>query len=625
MPNWEMWPIEWADGAFVLHNWINTLYIPPLQTPGLPAEAARASWPDDARIQPGLNILIGPETTTYDFAWYHCGASTPITFPEGIQADLYVRRGGVSDSITATVALGGGGVSTSLYSYTTTLKSFRATFCDNLPWHTDIAGDLDLPWPADVVVPLTDMRLDAKGCVASSAVREAPLTLGYWQTTLHPTAAEFRPHDAPPPTHLLWLLGKVDVPHLSTSPTVGSELEPIPLETSLMPDGTFNAFHLVYDQAHYGFDGFDFLLSEVRLNDWTRTAVEPPEWQAAATLAKPPLCGDDPFDRGSRGFVALAGNLVVPYFGTLEGPSTARPELRVLGWDDYVGFTERPKAKRVWDLLVAEHPYDFDLVYAHHHTLHTGIFVDFRQDDFTVVNFDSAAVVSPTQTGIYLGLSSGTAALRALAETTITPLPAALEDPLRSTMVQQWVPKIWNNPSLGEKYVAVLEQIWDDAYHFTATTAQINGLGEDIPDEPEGGRTADCLHLVRGPQPEEEPMDRAHRSPELRDQPQRRLHPLRQEHRHSGGRLRRGQWRCHPVAESGAKTPGRRRDLVRSELRSDGDQAGRSGLRRRGGHRLPGRVGGRRLRWGAVGWGVPGRRRDAECDARGDGLCRSAG
>lgn len=494
MPNWEMWPILWAGGAFDLRNWINTLYIPPLQTPGLPAEAAQASHPDDPLIQPGLNINIGPETSTYDFTWYHCDARTPITFPEGIQTDLYVRRGGVSDSITATIELGGGGVSTSLYGYTTTLKTFRATFCDNLPWHTDIAGDLDLPWPADVIVPLTDMRLSTKGCVASSAVREAPLTLGYWQTTLHPTAAEFRPHDAPPPTHLLWLLGKVDVPHLSTSGTLGSELEPIPLETSFMPDGTFHAFHLVYDQAHYGFDGFDFLLSEVRLNDWTPTAVEPPEWQAAATLAEPPLCGDDPFD--SRGFVALAGNLIVPYFGTLEGPSGARPELRVLGWDDYVGFTERPKAKRIWDLLVTEHTYDFDPVYAHHHTLHTGIFVDFRQDDFEVVNFDSAAVISPTQTGIYLGLSSGTAALRALAETTITPLPATLADPLRSTMVQQWVPKIWGDTVLGEQYVDVLEQIWDDTYHFTATTTKINGLGEDIPDEPEGGRTAEWLERV---------------------------------------------------------------------------------------------------------------------------------
>jgi len=494
MPDWTMWPIQWADGAFVLRNWINTLYIPPLQTPGLPAEAAQASWPDDPHIQPGLNIIIGPETTTYDFTWYHCEARTPITFPEGIQADLYVRRGGVSDSITATIALGGGGVSTSLYSYTTTLKSFRATFCDNLPWDTDIAGDLDLPWPADVVVPLTDMHLSAKGCVDSSAVRDAPLTLGYWQATLHPTAAEFRPHDAPPPTRLLWLLGKVDVPHLALSRAVGTELEPIPLETSFMPDGVFNAFHLVYDQAHYGFDGFDFLLSEMRLNDWMPTAVEPPEWQAFATLAEPPLCGDDPFD--SRGFVALAGNLIVPYFGTLEGPSAAQPELRVLGWDDYVGFTERPKAKRIWDLLVAEHTYDFDLVYAHHHTLHTGIFVDFRQDDFTVVNFDSAAVISPTQTGIYLGLSSGTAALRALAETTITPLPATLADPLRSTMVQQWVPKIWNDTVLGEQYVDVLEQIWDGTYHFTATTAQINSLGKDVPDEPTGGRTAEWLERV---------------------------------------------------------------------------------------------------------------------------------
>ncbi len=32
------------------------------------------------------------------------------------------------------------------------------------------------------------MRLSAKGCVVLSVVREAPITVGYWQTMIHPTA-----------------------------------------------------------------------------------------------------------------------------------------------------------------------------------------------------------------------------------------------------------------------------------------------------------------------------------------------------------------------------------------------------------------------------------------------------
>ena len=66
-----------------------------------------ADWVDDARIQPGLNRVTDPGESV-SFSWRNCGSGMPVTFPDGVEADMYVRRGGVSDFITATIPLGSG-------------------------------------------------------------------------------------------------------------------------------------------------------------------------------------------------------------------------------------------------------------------------------------------------------------------------------------------------------------------------------------------------------------------------------------------------------------------------------------------------------------------------------------
>lgn len=494
---WEIMPIQWMAGNFVLRNWQNTLYIAPLQTAMLPAGQAYASPAADTRIQPGLNVVTDPGEQVNDFAWYHCDSdsSPPIRFPEGVTADLHLRRSGVSDYISATIPLEDG-VGVSLYGYTTTLKTFRMAFCHNVRGDSDVEGDVDLPWPADVIVPLIDMQLDSQACVESSSVREEPLTLRYWHIDLHPTSAAFIKENETDPTWL-WIYGALDVPHLTLAreetPT------PIPLGIGFTPQGVFHKLQLSPDHAHYSFDGFDWLMESLRLSDWHSITPEEPGWIPAATLASPPEWTGRPGSSDNEvyeGFLGLTGKLIVPYFSTVESKSGLAPELRVLGWENYVGFTQRPVAKRIWDLVVTDHTFDFDLFYTQAYTGYRGAFVGFRQDDWKVVKWDSGVVIAPDDTGIYLGLSSGAAILRAIAELQVAQLPSVLAGDLYTTMSAEWVPRIWDKAieaeyaQLGPQYLSVLTKIWDSTYPYTQTTERINDkLQDNMPDDPTGGKT----------------------------------------------------------------------------------------------------------------------------------------
>ena len=106
-----------------------------------------------------------------------------IRFPDGVSTDLYLRRGGVSDHVSATIPVTNP-VGTTLHGYTATLKTFRVSFCDNSIHDRDVSGDFDLPWPADVIIPTYDMNINPDtACVESAKVREDadPLLLAYWQ------------------------------------------------------------------------------------------------------------------------------------------------------------------------------------------------------------------------------------------------------------------------------------------------------------------------------------------------------------------------------------------------------------------------------------------------------------
>ncbi|NIA09846.1 MAG: hypothetical protein GWP10_08980, partial [Nitrospiraceae bacterium] len=280
--------ISWLNGL-TLQNTDYELYIPPLQSTRYPWKDAL--WPtgeharsDGKRLESGLNLRT---TDNAHLVWSGCSTNGPITFPNGVTADLYIRRGGVSDLVQAHIPTGSP-MSVELDGYQTRLQSFTLVFFDNALYDQDFSGDFYLPGPSDVLIPFRDATLDAGACIQSADVVVTSITPKYWQTTLHPDALEFRepgPDPTAPGTRGLWLIGGVDVPHMAPADAT-EEVAAIPLETAFKPNGEFYEITPQYDRVNYLLDGFAYLLSGVRLSDWA--SHEAPAWDAHATLASPP-------------------------------------------------------------------------------------------------------------------------------------------------------------------------------------------------------------------------------------------------------------------------------------------------------------------------------------------------
>ncbi len=493
--------ISWLNHGLTLQNSIYELYIPPIQSTRLPWEDAL--WPtqeyassDGMRLESGLNLRT---TDGAQLVWSDCSTNGPTTFPESVAADLYIRRSGVSDLLQAYIPTGSP-MSMRLDGYQTRLQSFTLVFFDNMLYDQDISGSYYLPFPADALIPFRNAILDESACILSAEVMATNIHLKYWEVTLHPDALEFRPPDPDPSTpgeRGLWLIGGVEVPHMAPVDN-GKEVAAIPLETAFRPSGEFYEIRLQYDEVNYLLDGFVYLLSGVRLSDWSTR--EPPNWDSSANLDQPPPGAWD-----EHGFVQVDGRMAVPIFGTLVARGTDDPpHVYVLGWDDYVGFSTPVQAKRTWTLLT-DITWDFTLVYAQQPDHAQGTFVGFRHDDLYVVEMDQALVLSSIMMtvenkprfDIFLGLSSGAAALRALAETKQIAATDTYTD-VRST-IEAWRDQRF--PDMNDTYVDFLGTLWDKYKdtNYTNTTAVIDSLKDkDIPlppDAPLAGGTKDWLDV----------------------------------------------------------------------------------------------------------------------------------
>lgn len=500
---WNGFRLRPTDGTY-------ELYIPPIQTADLPQGDAVGDWSANANVQPGLNVRTA--MATVDFGWWPCtdpATEPPLDLGGTPVVDIYLRRGGVSDTVEVR-NLPPGGVPLDLYGYDVTLTSFGFSFYDNHEYDSNTNGELFLGGPSRVDLPLNGMITDANGCVIRAQPGAANVILDYWQVMLNLDGVEFRDEPSAPGGKLLWLLGSLAVPHVgplgSDDPTA---MTPVPLEASFNPDGTFHRFNLIQTAVHFTLDGFDWVLEGIRLSNWsTRPEFrERPSWDPAANLASPPVCFPlDPFDPDSpcvyrHGFVEMVGKMAVPFFGTVrQADDDPTLKLQVMVKENYVGFVKRPKAERQWT-VVTDIKFGYDLVYAHHHEAvhHRAIFTGFRKDDIKVLKVDSALVLDPRLpegqglSTVYLGLSSGVAALRGLAELTQPTLPVTLTASLSETMQTAWFPKLAGQDGPPDaKYLDLVATVWPTitvAGGYTQTTQVLNSLGASIPDEPSGGET----------------------------------------------------------------------------------------------------------------------------------------
>ncbi|HOU11976.1 MAG TPA: hypothetical protein PKZ84_02585 [Anaerolineae bacterium] len=502
--------VAWLNSGFKLFAGDWELYLGELSTRGRPHQAMWATRPSDLRdvglsqlaeIEPGLNRRLSSAQLYFG----NCAGPSAI-FDAAL--NTYVRQGGVSQRQKAKIIAP---VSLPIHGYDASLDNLEFEWLDNYIFDRNATGWLNLPAPPNVSLRLVNLWFNPiDGCIDGGMVPpgQAAKTLQYWQIDARFKSVEFRRplgtadqknqyHDA-----MLWAQTAISLPHVTPPGAVGPAA--VNTDISFYPTGEFYSATLLYNRPDFTLDGFPFLLEGFQLNNvpfdpWTFPYFYPggaaPLWNADATAVNPPAN-----NWNQRGFVELKGAIITPYFGPLQGPaSQPRPNIFVLGWDPYMGFTSTLRAEKVWvDLDLVKITFDYDkLVYAYDAEAQRGMFAGFKNyklvpDDVVpplpseaqVLNLDTGVVMEPDLLGVYLGQASAIASARALAEHQNLPLGS----PPDANTLSVWYAKLAVvNPVT---YTTLLNNVWSTygARTYTDTVAVLNDYelapNTNLPDDP---------------------------------------------------------------------------------------------------------------------------------------------
>jgi len=495
--------VAWLQNGFRLFAGDWELYLGRLTSAGRPHLEMWATRPGDTRdvglaqpaeIEAGLNRRLANTQLFYS----NCSGPS-ATFNAAV--NTYARRGGLSQRQKAKLLAP---VPMPIHGYDASLDNMELEWLDNFVFDRNATADLRLPFPPSVTLRLVNLWFNQNtGCIDGGTVPpgQAGKTLRYWELGARFRSAEFRAqpsgwtqqgpyHDA-----MLWAQTAISLPHVS--PPGATQPAAVNVDLSFYPNGDFYSATLLYDRADFTFDGFPFLIEGFQLNNtarwdpWVFPVFYPggagPIWEPAANTTAPPTN-----NWNQRGFVELKGALIAPYFGPLKGPAgRPRPNLFVLGWDNYVGFSDTVRAEKVWvDLNVVKLVWDYDrLVYAQHPASGRGMFAGFENyklvpdgvipplpGEAQVLNLDTGVVIEPDRLGVYLGQAAGIALYRALAEQTALPLGS----PPSAPTLTAWGGKLalLNVTS----YTQLLNNVWSlyGARTYLDTVAVLNDY-EDAP------------------------------------------------------------------------------------------------------------------------------------------------
>lgn len=523
--------IRWdAFSAPALPNGSWTLYTGAITTPDRPASheggvARSVMWrpspvgatpvpiPGGALpglLEPGLNRRLAGATMD----WNNCGSSARFS---NVAMDAYLRLGGLTQR---TIPLFAPGSSMTIHGYTFIPTRFDMQFLDSALLERDLSGVLDLPFPSNIEVPLTEIWLT--GDIDNPAAGEAAClgggsipadaqqqTFDYWEAQARLSSAEFR--QAPAPT-AVWFLGELtNIPHLA----VGNGAAELPAELAVQPDGNFRAVAMAYDRPDYRFQGFPYLLERLRLSDWLGNGRgEAPAWEVSATTlpSAPPAA-----TWSTSGFVGLNGVAVAPYFGPIAvAPGPAGDTHAVMPWaPNLTGFAGRPGVSKEWvKLRRVNITFDYDrLVHTYDPATRRGRYVGFKgysfvpdslalpipaglgaiPDPLRMIQLDTGVVIEPDTTGVYLGLSSGVAAFRALMPNAAAAVPDA-------ATLNLWASRMGINGTATPVYRNQLALAWAQraGFAYAETTDVLDDLSDEnvqnlIDEEYVGGRTGGLL------------------------------------------------------------------------------------------------------------------------------------
>ena len=545
--------VDWDAFAIPAAGW--DFYQGALTTPGLPAMhdgsgiARSIMWaahptnatpvviPDGVlpgEMEPGFNR----RSTAATLAWANCNDTAIF---DNVSMDSYLRRSGITQRH---IPLYSEGAQMTVNGYQFRPERFDLHFLDNALLESNIDGFVHLPFPSNVDVHLVDIWLTGNvndpgagemACIGGGRIPagEQDHTLDYWDVDTRFEVAEFRQELGG--DTVLWFQGDIrNLVHL----TLYNGDAVLPAELAFDPDGNFHDDPRngpKYDRGDYRFQRFPYLMERLRLSNYAPANGEAPVWNAdATTIAQP-----DAATWNTDGFVGLRGVPVAPYFGPLfiDPEGADADQIVMAAWDETVtGFAAQPRVSKEWVKVARVRiTFDYDhLVHVYDAAADAGLFVGFKDYRFVpdrylefpnvpdpvqeiadldkvedqlkrlqVIQLDTGTVISPTATGVYLGLSAGVAPLRAIAEARNVNGTGDMDD---------WAAKLAINTTATGVYIDQLGILAANVgnFAFEETTAALDELSDiavthllDV--ENVGGRTQGLLaekginiHRLRG-------------------------------------------------------------------------------------------------------------------------------
>lgn len=302
-------------------------------TASMPAHVAWLPLPlgNGTEYDPGLNLI--DLQGQFEF-----GCFTPNTFNGGL--DLYVRRGGVSDALSADVA----GQTYGYAGFQAQFGTLDLAFQDNalLIPPANIAFTLTLPYPSRVTLPLTVAHLHADCRAELIAPANTTATHAYWNfehTILQGTI------DPATPGELTIFSRDADV--LALDDATGVPVRP-QLTTTWYANGDIKQSQLRARDNRFALSGMTYDLTTIILTRYYRTPGNMSSLPFAPTLERDDAlgglpaqilaggsvtgqalktCSAFPGTAGATGcgLILFDGNAVVDYFGELERNPTLTP------------------------------------------------------------------------------------------------------------------------------------------------------------------------------------------------------------------------------------------------------------------------------------------------------------
>lgn len=213
-------------------------------------------------------------------------AGQTMNFKYTLGSKLYVRFSGVTGKADAGLMIPP--VSITIYGgYKVNIESFGQSFLSNDPsgYPTKINGEIDIPWPSDILVGFEHMQMNGCGNFENGEIADDSKNqvLKYWDAPIEISALGFRQIEGDPdPDHrTLWL---------STVNTVSTLAERPKMEMEILPNGNVGDSHIIHAFQSV-MQGWKFHVTRIYLTSWDGNPNQP------------------------NGFYNVIGDLVFPFWG----------------------------------------------------------------------------------------------------------------------------------------------------------------------------------------------------------------------------------------------------------------------------------------------------------------------